>query len=153
MTFQPPGSGLNNTAEYVASPLPWVSSSVVASGSVWRIDFPKVTSEIHVHNATPADSSVGVAFTLSGALGTNRFLIGTNQTSGNSYVGETFSFRTRVKTLYIVGLTGSSTVSVFAGLTMINPRAFPILTGSSPTQLSLTGSTTYDPYFSYDGLG
>ena len=149
MTFQPPASGLNNVAEYMASPLPWVSSSVIASGSVWTINFPKVTSEIHVHNATPGASSVGVAFTMSGALGTNRFLVGTNQTAGSSYVGETFSFRARVKTLYIVGLTGSSTVSVYAGMTMVNPRTFPILTGSAP----VVSSTQEDPYYSYDGLG
>jgi hypothetical protein len=152
MTFQSAPSGLNNVAEYMASPLPWVSSSTVTSGSVWRIDFPYVTSEIQIHNATPADSSVGVAFTLSGARGTNRFLVGTNQAAGSSYVGETFSFRTRVKTLYIIGLTGSSTVSVYAGLTMIPTRSFPILTGSSPIALNLTGST-FDPYFSYGGLG
>lgn len=143
MTFQPPASGLNNVAEYMASPLPWVSSSVIASGSVWTINFPKVTSEIHVHNAIPSASAVGVAFTLSGALGTNRFLV------GSSYVGETFSFRARVKTLYIVGLTGSSNVSIYAGMTMVNPRTFPILTGSAP----VVSSSQEDPYFSYDGLG
>lgn len=152
MTFQYPSPGINDVASYLASPLPWVSSSTLASGSVWRIDFPYITSEVHVHNATPGTSTVGVGFTLSGVQGTNKFLVGTNQGAGSTNSGETFSFRTKVKTLYIIGITGSSTVSVYAGLTTILTRSFPTLTGSSPTAFNNT-SSLYDPYLSYDGLG
>jgi hypothetical protein len=151
MTFQPPASGQANVAEYMISPLPWVSSSTVPSGSVWRIDFPYLTSEIQVHNATPGASTVAVGFTLSGVLGSNRYLVGTNQSAGNTYVGETFSFRSRVKTMYVVGITGSSNVSIFAGLTTVQTRSFPTLTGSAD-HYSIT-SSVFNPTFSYDGLG
>lgn len=148
MPFQPPGGGLNNTAEYMTSGLPWVSSSVIASGSTWRVDFPMVTSHLTVHNAGAAGSSVmALGFTLSGAQGTNRFLL-----TNNNNVDDTFQEQVRVKTIYITALTNFVTASVYAGLTTIPTKNFPTLTGSAPVPFDPTGSI-YENNLSYDGLG
>jgi len=148
MPFQPPASGLSNTAEYMASGLPWVSSSVIPSGSTWRIDFPMVTSNLTIHNAGSAGSStMAVSFTLSGAQGSNRFLL-----TNNTNVADTFEEHVRVKTVFITALTNFVTASVYAGLTTIQPKYYPVLTGSAPVAFDPTGSI-YENYLSYDGLG
>src|SRR5574337_1691043 len=148
MTFQYPSPGPGDVASYLTSGLPWVSSSTVTSGSVWRIDFPYVTSELWIHNATEGSTTtVGVGFTYSGSLGNNRILLSSNQTAGSSYTGDVFEARTRVKTIYIVGLSGSALISVYAGLTVIKTTQFPTLTGSSNPYLS---ASIPDPVFGYD---
>jgi hypothetical protein len=148
MPFQPPGGGLNNTAEYMTSGLPWVSASSLSSGSVWQIDFPNVTNHLRIHLDGGNNASLAFGFTRSGSLGSNKnFLTATAQTS------DTFSEHVRVKTIYIVALTNNVTASVFAGLTTISTKNFPILTGSAPYAFDPTGSV-FEKYLSYaDGTG
>jgi hypothetical protein len=148
MPFQPPGGGLNNTAEYMTSGLPWVSASIISSGSVWQIDFPYVTSHLRIHLDGGNNATLAFGFTRSGSLGSNKnFLTATSQNS------DTFSEHLRTKTLYIVAHTNNVTASVFAGLTTIPTRNFPTLTGSAPVAYDPTGSV-YENYLSYPtGLG
>jgi hypothetical protein len=131
----------------MASGLPWVSSSVIASGSTWAITFPYVTNHLSVQNAGTSASTLGVGFTLSGSQGSNRFLL-----SSNATVQAQFSEHLRITTLYITALTNNVTASVFAGLTTIQARQFPVLTGSAPVAFDPTGSV-YENYLSYPGLG
>jgi hypothetical protein len=147
MPFQPPGGGLNNTAEYMTSGLPWVSASVLSSGSVWQIEFPYVTNHLRIHLDGGNNATLAFGFTRSGSLGSNKnFLTATSTTS------DTFSEHIRVKTLYIVAHSNNVTASVFAGLTTIPTKNFPTLTGSAPVAFDPTGSV-YENYLSYVGLG
>lgn len=147
MPFQPPGGGLNNTAEYMVSSLPWASSSAIPSGSTWTVTFPYVTNHLEVHNASNTAATLAVGFTLSGAQGSNRILLGSN-----TNFADTFDQHVRVTTIYLTALTTNVTASVFAGLTTILPRSFPILTSSVPVSYDPTGSL-YENYLSYPGLG
>lgn len=147
MPFQPPGGGLNNTAEYLTSGLPWVSSSGIPSGSTWEISFPYVTSHLTVHNASAASSMLTVGFTFSGSRGSNRFLL-----DSTAQIKGTFDQQVRVGKVYLTALTNNVTASVFASLTTIPQRYFPTLTGSAPVPFDPTGSY-YENNLSYDGLG
>lgn len=146
MTFQYRSHGQADVASYLMTGLPWVSSSTVPSGSVWRIQFPYVTNEITVRMASPLGAStnitsVGIGFTQNGVQSNkNMFII---QSNGTNY-SEEIKVKIRTKELYIVGLTGTSKVSVMAGLTLISSSSFPVLTGSADTN-------AYQ--FGYDGLG
>jgi len=120
MTFQPPRSGPNNVAEYQASGLPWVTSSNVTS-QVWRIDFPYVTNHIiaHAHSGT-----IRMGFTENGVNGSNFILL----QSGDTHP----SMPIRCKTLFVRSNTAATgTLCIMAGLTLIQHRDFPILTGSA----------------------
>lgn len=147
MTFQYPSSGLSNTAEYMASGLPWVSSSAIPSGSTWKIELPFVSNHLTVQNVGTAASSLGIGFSLSGSQGSNKFILASNATFQNQ-----FSHHIRVTTIYITAITANVTASVFAGLTTILPRNYPTLTGSSPVPFDMTGSV-YENYLSYTGIG
>lgn len=147
MPFQPPSSGLSNTAEYMTSGLPWVSSSVIPSGSTWTIEFPYVTNHLTVHNAASSASQLAVGFTFSGSRGTNRFLV-----DSSALIDEAFEQDIRVTKIYLTALTNNVTASVFAGLTTIQAKYFPTLTGSAPVAYDPTGSV-YENYLSYPGLG
>jgi hypothetical protein len=147
MPFQPPASGLSNTAEYMASGLPWVSSSAIPSGSTWAIEFPYVTNHLSVLNAGSSASTLGIGFTLSGSQNTNRVLLNSSTT-----VQGRFSEHLRVTKLYLTAVTNNVTASVFAGLTTIPAKHFPTLTGSAPVAYDPTGSV-YENNLSYDGLG
>ena len=147
MPFQPPASGLSNTAEYLASGLPWVSSSAIPSGSTWVIEFPYVSSHLCIKNTSIVASTLAVGFTASGTLGNNRFNLINNTT-----VQAEFNQHVRVTKVYLTAFTNNVTASVFGGMTTISPRHFPTLTGSAPVAYDPTGSI-YENYLSYNGLG
>jgi hypothetical protein len=122
MSFNYPTSGQANVAEYMASGLPWVTASNVTTASV-RIDFPMVTSNITIRNNSPAASgALKVGYTANGVSGSNFFLLEGQQT---------LSADVRTKSLFVMSASGSIAYSVHAGLTMIDPRGFPVLTGSA----------------------
>jgi hypothetical protein len=112
MTFQYPRSGPNNVAEYQAAGLPWVTSSNV-TGSV-RLGF----------------TENGV----NGVGGSNYIII----ESGNSYP----SMPIRCKTLFVrSNTTATGSLSLMVGLTTIDPRTFPTLTGSAVYNSASIGSS------------
>jgi hypothetical protein len=147
MPFQPPGGGLNNTAEYMTSGLPWVSSSAIPSGSTWEIVFPYVTNNLTIHNASTAAATLAIGFSFSGSRGTNRFLV-----DSSALIDESFDQHIRVARVYLTAVTNNVTASIFASLTTIPIRSFPTLTGSAPVAYDPTGSV-YENYLSYNGIG
>jgi hypothetical protein len=123
MTFNNQRSGPNNTAEYMASGLPWVTSSVLST-AVARIDFPYVTNNIYLHvSGGSPGSSARLAFTSNGFNVGNYVEVGTNE-------GWT-EFNVRCKTIFLRATAGTVPYSLFAGLTTIAAEAFPVLTGSA----------------------
>lgn len=116
MTFVNIRSGLNNVGEYQASGLPWVTSSV-ATATPSKLDFPFVTNRI---TFKALGDGVKFGFTLNGIQGSNYFTLDASQS---------LTMDIRCKTLY-VSSGGSTGYEIFAGLTTILERDFPILTGS-----------------------
>lgn len=122
MSLDNPKGGLGYAAEFQSSALPWVTSSVApASGSPYRIDFPKVTRFITVMNA--GDSALSVGFTRNGVLGNNKVILGLSQS---------ICLEVRVKHLFLQGEGGTPNYSICAGLTTIDARDMPHLTGTLP---------------------
>lgn len=130
MSLDNPRSGLNAAAEFQASALPWVTSSVApAAGSPVEFRFPKVTRFITVSNrdATFANS-LSIAFTRggiisgSGGIGQQKYLL---------HGGQAATFELRVKSLFLQGENGTPPFSIMAGLTNVDASMMPILTGSS----------------------
>lgn len=142
MPFQPPGSGQGNVAEFMMSGLPYVTASTVASASVFAIQFPYMTKDFTIRNSG-GTATLCVGFTLSGTLGSNRMTIPPSAS---------FSGDFRIRTLYVAGFDGTASYELVAGLTLIGTRTFPVLTGTSPIALNITGSD-YENYLSYPGLG
>lgn len=136
-TFNYPASGLNNVAEYMASGLPWVTSSV-ASTSPYTYNFPYVTSTIQVQNSGSMPLRLG--FTQNGVNGSNFYVV----PSGGS-----LELDVRVITLYVRAESGTTNYSIFAGLTQIPTRGFPVLTGSAAGFNPATTSSIYG----YAGIG
>lgn len=121
-----PRAGFDLTSEYMVSSLPWVTSSTVSG--IKHHQFPKVTREFVIKNQ--GAGNIVFAFTQNGL------------TSGN-YVQlvatEAFSASIRVKDLWMSGSGASYTL--FAGLTVIDRRDMPTLTGSlTPSD----GETTWE---------
>lgn len=133
-----PNSGQGNSTEYIMSGLPFATASNVVSGTINQISFPFLTKDLVVKNT--GLNSIAVGFSVSGTLGSNRFTIDP---------GTAFAMDFRLATMYIASLASSSSYEVIAGLTTIDSKNFPILTGSSP----FVSATLYNPYFSYVGIG
>jgi hypothetical protein len=135
MTLNNPRSGAGFVSEYQISALPYVTSSTATSGTLTQIDFPYITSFLGIRN-TAASGSLIVGFSRNGTLGTNRLTVDTSGSFGADY---------RIKSLFVSATTGSVSYELTAGLTLVQTRDFPILTGSLPA--NPTGS------FAYDGIG
>ena len=119
-----PNMGMYYAAEFQTAALPYVTSTLapgVGSG-VLRIDFEKITKFIQVNNLAPAGQYLRMGFTENGVRGGNHYLI-----NGGD---ESYAFDLRVKTLFFAGVTGSVEMSLMAGLTCIDARQMPILSGS-----------------------
>ena len=144
--FQYPSSGPNNTAEYMASGLPFVTASVQSS-TPFKISFPYVTSEIYV-NAS-GSSEVRVGFSLAGVQGSNYFVVKGGDAST--------ALRVRCKTIFIKSHAGAAAgYSVMAAMTTIPNRSFPVLTGSAAdpnTGRALFNSSSQANVFGYKGIG
>ncbi len=127
MSLNNPSPGPNCTAEYLVAGVPFITSSILPVSGTIGIDFPYVTRTIRVRNIGAGNAQLGV--TQLGAKNTNYFIL----PSGSS---EEFNIRTRQFWAY--SLQGT-TLSVFAGLTTIEARMFPILTASSPSNIPGVG--------------
>jgi hypothetical protein len=139
----PPRSGLNNTAEYMTSGLPFTFTGTTGGAPI-RIDFPFVTNFICVNNLDTA-VALKVGFTENGILGTNYFSV-----FPSSEVSSTPLYL-RVKTLYI-DADSAVEFEVVAGLTMIKAKEMPTLTGSAVQGIS--GSfPEYIHELGYEGIG
>jgi len=118
MTYNQPIQGVNSVSEYLASSLPWVTSSIAVTGSVTRHDFPSVTSWINIKNTSPS-GVLEIGVTQYGTLfESNVFQI---PASGS------FSAPYRLVSLYTMATSGSvnQTYQLAAGLTGISRRNYP----------------------------
>lgn len=137
MTYNNGRSGVNNVAEYQASGLPWVTSSMLSTSSL-TINFPYVTNFIALYAQS---GSYKVGFTANGMVGSNYFTV-----SGSAAV----ILPIRCKTLFLSTTTGSALAEVIAGLTTIEAKAFPVLTASATY---FSGSGVYNNVFGYGKPG
>ena len=142
--FNYPRAGLNQVGEYMASGLPWVTQSVLST-TPSSFSFPYVTNEITIKN--DGAEVIHFGFTENGVKLGNRFSLADP---------EQVTLRVRIDKIYFVAATGAPVVNIFAGLTQIDEKNFPLLTGSLAHPVTgkaafLTGSTAFE--YGYDGLG
>lgn len=121
-----PSSGMGSTAEFQTSALPFVTSSTApAAGSPVRIDLPKVSKFITLLNRdTTASNSISFGFTRSGVVSSN-----------NKFTvpgGQQVTLELRVKEIWLQAEAGTPAYSLCAGLTTIDARMMPLLTGTLP---------------------
>lgn len=127
-----PSSNHNDVDQYVGSPFPYVTGSVVVGTTPVEIKFPYVTRWVVVTN--DGDSSNGqlrVGFTENGvnanpAAQTNYFLL-------PSLTGSCSSGRLELKLdrMFVRADAGTTLCTVLAGYTSIPVGDFPTLTGSA----------------------
>lgn len=125
MTLDVPSAGFSSAGEFQSSALPYVTSSQapVAASDVLRIDFPKVTRFITISNYDSAANKLRIGFTQNGVkLSGNYFLI-----AGG---GIPVTLELRVKSLFLAGDTTSPNFSLCAGLTSVDARHMPLLSGT-----------------------
>ena len=120
--------GWNWVSEYQVSGIPWVTSSTVVG--VKRHDFITVTKFITVKNIS-GPGAIRVGFTLSGTQGSNYYPLST---------GESFSGDFRVTSIFL-SASADTSYTIVAGMTSIDARQMPVITGS----VNGTGS--------FDGVG
>lgn len=125
MSLNNPQGGLGYAAEFQSSALPFVTSSTApAAGSPVRFDFPKVSRFITVVNRSAAADTLSFGFTRNGVV-----------LSNNKYVlnaGQSITLELRIKELFLQGETGTPPYSLCAGLTNIDARNMPVLSGTLP---------------------
>lgn len=123
MGLDNPKAGFNHATEYTVAGLPYVTSSQAPlSGSVLRIDFPKITRALTIRNHDAATKYLRIGFTARGVV-----------TSGNHYSlngGETVRLELRLKSVFFSGDTTLCPFSIVAELTNIEAIDMPTLTGS-----------------------
>ena len=115
----PPGS--NYAAEFSVSPIPWVTSSFAEQYVVQRYDFQNVASSLHVRNHATGSHVLAIGWSRAGVTGSNRVCI---------YQNESLTMDLRFKTLYVMPCSGSVRYDLLVGLTGIESRYFPDLSGS-----------------------
>lgn len=114
MTFQTPPPGANSANEYLASSIPFLTSSAyLSASSVVEISFPYVASFVNVYNSSPT-GSLAVAFSAPG-IGTSAHFDVT--------AGSTELFNVRCTSVFLGASTGApQSYSLNAGLTGIRVR-------------------------------
>ncbi len=135
MGLNNPVAGYSYAAEFQSSALPWVTSSLAASGSATRFDFQTATRFITLANLSTAGGVLAFGFTAAGMSDTNsnKFYLSASQQ---------LTIETRVKTLYVMGQNSAVSFSLFAGLTTVLAANTPVVTGSQ-TDLSTGNVVTW----------
>ena len=131
-----PKNGFGYAAEYQVSALPFVTNSIAGASTTTRIMFPFVTKFVTVKNT--GANYLRVGFTNNGVLnGGNSFSL----SPSGSYTGEW-----RIKDLFLLSSTGTTTFETIAGLTSISRDDMPFLSGSGAVTSSIN-------VVGYNGLG
>jgi hypothetical protein len=122
-------SGLNNTAEFVTSALPWVITGITSGTDVITYNLPKVSKNIVLMNNASTGSYLRLGFTENGI----------NAVEDKYYFnvdgGQSINLDVRVKTFFVrADSSGSLDFSIYAGLTTIDNIMMPTLTGSLAVQ-------------------
>lgn len=125
MGLNHPNVGINYSAEFTISAIPWITSSTIPTESTEEFNFNHVTKWITVKNNT-SGSLAAVGVTLNGV-----------EKSWNYFTiagGDSTTFDWRVVRLFVSSSEGIPNVSIAAGLTGIQSKhsdALYNLTGSS----------------------
>lgn len=123
MSLDNPKGGLGYAAEFQSSALPWVTSSVApAAGSPVRYDFAKVSRSITVTNRSTTTDTLSIGFSYNGIVFTNK--------KYTLNAGQNITLELRVKSLWIQGESGTPPYSLCVGLTNIDARNMPLLSGT-----------------------
>ena len=121
--------GVGSVGQYQMSGKPFCSGGInvsSATGSIFSIEFPAVTSWIYISNHDSHDLRVG--FSENGIKGSNYFLVHKRNDAIPTQV-----FNVRCKTIFLAGdTTAVDDISVFAGLTGIESE----LSGTSGPNFS-----------------
>ena len=132
-----PKSGPNAVPAYQLSGVPYVTSSAtdeVTHNTVTQISFPYVTRFFEVENT--GGKLLRYGFTQAGVTGsiTQNYVV-----LGGTTVGSTYELR--CKDLFLMAHSASETTSfrVVAGLTIVDKKEFPTLTGSIGGELAFEG--------------
>lgn len=130
MPLDNPRGGLGYAAEFQSAALPWVTSSVsVTASTPQRWDFGKVTRFITVSNTGGGTLSFG--FTRNGlTLSQNKFILSSSQM---------ITLELRVKMLFVGHESQQTTYSICAGLTNLDQRQMPTLSGSASGSVGWDG--------------
>jgi hypothetical protein len=133
MPLNNPRPGPGDTPEYVASGIPWVTSSVVPANTIVEYEFPYVTRFFVVRNTdTPGASELAVGFTELGlASSSNYFTVAGGELD--------VRLELRVKSLFFSASQGTPSLNLIVGLTRIPERMFPTITGSFDSTGSFEG--------------
>lgn len=125
MTFLNPDSGIGSAPEFQSSALPYVvSATAPAAGSPVQYRFPKVTRFITISNRdATASNSMSIGFTRNGVIGNNKFFLMGSQS---------ITLELRIRDLWVQGEGGTPTYSICAGLTNVDRRNMPLLSGTLP---------------------
>lgn len=139
MGLNNPTAGYSYAAEFQSSGIPWVTSSIAASGSATQFQFQCATRFITVANTGGANQTMAFGFTQNGMSDTNsnRYAL-----SGSQSV----TLELRCKTVFVMGLNSAVSFSLLAGLTTVLASNTPLLTGS---QIDISSNTTA----SWPGVG
>jgi hypothetical protein len=124
MPLDNPRGGIGYAAEFQSSALPWLTSSVApAAGSPISYAFPKVTRFLTITNRDAAfANSLSFGFTYNGVkFSSNKFVL---------QGGQSVTIEIRIKELWLQGETGTPAFSVCAGLTTVDARDMPLLSGT-----------------------
>jgi len=125
------GTGLRNAGSYKVSGHPYVTGSVVANGQEHAVKFPFVSKSVTViASGSTAAPLIGVTFNSTGS--------DAGVMAGKHYItltgsGDTVTFDTKCKEIYIHALNASSGFEIHASLTNINTSHMYDLTGSGLT--------------------
>lgn len=117
-------AGIGAAGEFQSSGLPFATSSTApaaASGAL-RIDFPKVSRSITITNRSADGTLLRIGFTLNGV-----------RNSGFHYQldgQDTVTLELRVASLWLAGDAGNVNFSLCAGLTTVDARDMPQLSGT-----------------------
>lgn len=118
MPLNHPKSGVNYIAEFQTSPIPWITSSAVPTGSSMHVAFDRVTKWVSIKNNTSA-SVVAVGVTQNGLEKTHNYF----PLNG----GETVQLDWRLIHLWLSASVGAPNVSIYAGMTGINRQESDVL--------------------------
>jgi hypothetical protein len=116
------GAGLWNANSYIASGIPWASSSILlADGGTKKIEFYNITKFATIKNFGPGILYVG--FSMNGAMGTP------NNFNFPIAVSESYTGEWKIADMFLSS-SGATNTSIIAGLTGI-PRSALTTEGAS----------------------
>lgn len=129
MPLDNPRGGIGYSAEFQSSALPWITSSVAPTGSSpVRYDFPKVTRFLCFENL--GANSLMIGFTRNGMTLSNNFF--------TLPASSSITLELRVKSVFVGYNNGPTSFSLCAGLTNIDAKMMPLLSGT------VSGSVGWD---------